>query len=106
MGSFCYEYLIKNDEIIREKNFNNHPSSLNKNQIKRIFEQMNNSICKIIDYKGTGFLCLIPYPNNFNLLPVLISCNHVLKNNVVEPGNKIKLLFEGEEKLIEIDEVW
>ena len=91
------------DDIIREKHYNKHPCSLAKNQIKRIYEQMDKSICKILDYNGTGFICRIPYPNNLNLLPVLITCNHVLKNEYVEPGAKIKILFEGKEKILEID---
>lgn len=103
MGSICGH--LEEDKNKKENTFNEHPSSLNKNQIKIIYEQMNKSVCKIIvDFKGTGFLCMIPYPNIFNLLPVLISCNHVLTNDVVVPGNKLKLLFEGEEKIIEIDE--
>ena len=92
------------NNIIREKHFNKHPRSLAKIQIKRIFEQMNKSICKIVDYKGTGFICRIPYPNNLNLLPVLITCNHVLENEYIKPGNEIKLVFEEEEKIIKIDD--
>ena len=86
-------------EFKREKYLNNHPRSLSKIQIKRIYEQMNKSICKIVDYKGTGFLCRIPYPNNLNLLPVLITCNHVLENKYIKPGKEIKLVFEEEEKI-------
>ena len=96
--------IICSDDIIREKHFNRHPSSLSKIQIKRIYEQMNKSICKIVNSKGTGFICRIPYPNNLNLLPVLITCNHVLKNEDVKIGARIKLLFEEEEKILEIDD--
>ena len=92
------------NDVIREKYFNKHPRSLAKIQIKRIFEQMNKSICKIVDYNGTGFICRIPYPNNLNLLPVLITCNHVLKNEHIKPGKEIKLVFEEEEKIIKIDD--
>ena len=92
------------DEIKREKHINKHPCSLTKVQIKRIYEQMNKSICKIDSYNGTGFICRIPYPNKLNLLPVLITCNHVLKNEDVKPGTKIKLLFEEKEIILEIDD--
>ena len=78
--------------------------SLNINEEKRIFEQMNKSICKIIGNQGSGFICMIPYPNKFNLLPVLITCNQVLEDKDVVLGKKIKLIFENEEKLIEIDD--
>ena len=65
---------------------------------------MKNSICKIDDKKkGTGFLCLIPYPNITHLLKVLITCNHVF--NDLKYGNKIKLIFEnGAEKELIFDE--
>jgi len=92
------------DDIKREKYLDKHPRSLSKMQIKRIYEQMNKSICKIVDHKGSGFICRIPYPNNLNLLPVLITCNHVLKNEDVKPGSEIKLVFEEEEKILKIDD--
>lgn len=33
--------------------------------------------CKIVDGKnlGTGFFCKIPFPDESNLLPVLMTCN-------------------------------
>jgi len=57
-----------------------YASSVNANDIKIILQQMEKNICKIINEdgsKGTGFFCLIPI-NDFELLPVLITCNHVL----------------------------
>ena len=91
------------DDILREKHCKKHSDSLNKYQSKRIIEQMDQSVCKMMDNHGTGFICMIPYPNDFNLLPVLISCNHVLQNEDVEPGKKINLKFEDKEILLEID---
>lgn len=49
-------------------------------QIKKIYQQMNNSVCKIMhgNTRGTGFFCKIPFPDQNNLLRVLVTVNHVL----------------------------
>ena len=60
------------DDILREKHCKKHSDALTKYQSKRIIEQMDQSVCKMVDNHGTGFICMIPYPNDFNLLPVLI----------------------------------
>ena len=55
---------------------------MNFDNLKIIEKQKENSICKIINGNkaiGTGFLCLIPYPDKTNQLPVLITCNHVME---------------------------
>ena len=62
--------------------------------IKKILFQMENSICKIIledGEKGTGFFCKIPF--NSDLLPVLITNNHVLNENDIENDKIIKLIL-------------
>lgn len=59
--------------------------SKNKKCIVKIY--INNST-------GTGFLCKIPFPNYNNLLPVLITCNHVINENNIIEGKEIKMTFE------------
>lgn len=39
---------------------------------------------------GTGFLCKIPFPDSYNLLPTLITSNQVLEENYIIK-NKIKI---------------
>ena len=59
-------------------------------------EQNKYSVCKIIkDDKqfGTGFLCIIPFPDKLNQLPVLITCNHVLTAEDIKIGKEINLNF-------------
>ena len=70
---------------------------------------MENCICKIVKgngQKGTGFFCKIPFPDEYNLLNVLITNNHVLNENDIK-NNKIitfKIYKEKEkEKKIIID---
>ena len=50
---------------------------------------------------GKGFFCKIPFPNEFNLLTVLITNNHVLDqsdimlgNNCIFSLNNDKLIFQ------------
>jgi hypothetical protein len=93
------------DEIIREQHIIGHSDSLSKDKIKKILEQMDNSVFKILKEKstGTGFLCLLPYPDRFNLLPVLITCYHVFGNDDIKKGNQIKLLYNEEIKIINLN---
>lgn len=100
------EQRIDEGDIILEKHIIGHPESLSKEQIKKILEQMDNSVCKIIKEKntGTGFICLIPFPNKLYPLPVLITCYHVLTKKELEPGKFIKLMFNESQKLIKINE--
>jgi len=62
-------------------------------------EQNKYSVCKIIkDEKqfGTGFLCIIPFPDKLNQLPVLITCNHVLSKEDIKIGKEINLNFSDD----------
>ena len=98
-------YGNQKDYIIREEHIIGHPESLSKEKVKIIIEQMDNSVCKIIKEKstGTGFICIIPYPDKLHPLPVLITCNHILGNKEIEFGKSILLLFDGKKKIIQID---
>jgi hypothetical protein len=62
---------------------------------------MEKSICKInVDKEnkvGTGFFCGLPFPDRFNLLPVLITCNHVLGKNSIAQGSKINFTLKNDE---------
>ena len=67
----------KNDDQIKlEQLITGHSDSLSKDKNNKILEQMDKSVFNILKEKstGTGFLCLLPFPDRFNLLPVLISC--------------------------------
>ena len=55
-------------------------------QTKKILEQMENYICKIIIdkvTKGTGFLCKIPLHGDNKLAPVLITNNNVINDDIL-----------------------
>ena len=84
-----------NEEVELEKS----PKSLNKFQMKKATFQMENCVCKIeLDNGkiGTGFFCLIPFPNKSNPLTVLITCNHVLDEQDILEGSKINFSLNDE----------
>ena len=59
---------------------------------------MKNGICKIINEdgnKGTGFFCRIPYKNG-QLLPVLVTNNHILNEKNIENNKKIELTLNDD----------
>jgi len=69
--------------------------------MKKINNQLNNSICKICidrneDNTKTGFLCKIPF-SNFSI-PVLI-----INNSAINKEKIIKFTINKEEKIIKID---
>ena len=77
---------------------------LNGNSTSDFIDKAKKAICKIelpIGF-GSGFFCKIPYTDNNNiLLPVLITCNHVL--NIDSNNSKdIKIILNGESKTISL----
>ena len=92
------DYINKINNLVKERDL--------KSTTLKIFEQMEKSVCKIVksDSTGTGFIVLLPFPDKLHPLPVLITCYHVLKNEDVEDGKQIKLIFnENEEKIIQMN---
>ena len=68
-------------------------------QTKIILSQLEKYVCKIYpknDKKGTGFMCKIPNPDQFKLLPVLITNNHILNENDIKEGEIIKITFDND----------
>ena len=68
--------------------------------IKKILFQLENCICQIYQKKGgkgTGFFCKILFKNK--LLPVLITNNHVLKEDDIKNDEIIELtIYNNKEK--------
>ena len=93
--------MVENKESI----LNDYPNIISYECMKKIIEQMERNICKINIGKnqGTGFFCKIPFPNQNKLLPVFITNNHVINNDILNKENiKIKLEIEGEDNIKEI----
>ena len=117
------EIIITNNENFKiisyskknnESNFNDvnkeiylikRPEPLSKEITSKINEQMDENVCKIIKGKsiGTGFLCIIQFPDKLKRLPVLITCNHVLGEKDLMEGKEIKTEINNKEKKLRID---
>ena len=80
---------------------------LSRYDLEVIDKQIKKSVCEIScnsEKKGSGFLCKIPIPNSYNLLPVLITNNNILDENDILPGKKINILYDNKKISIFIDE--
>jgi len=92
-------------EEIKEAALNGLPGVIPFDCTQKIIEQMRKDICKIKsgEEQGTGFFCKIPFPNMDNMLPVLITNNHVINEDVLYKENsKILLRIKDEQKEKEI----
>ena len=59
--------------------------------------QLATKVCKIkSEKKGTGFFCKIPFPDQFKLLPVFITNNHVLNEEDISTNKIIKISFDDD----------
>ena len=58
------------------------PTIISYECTKKIMEQMEKNICniRIENHSGTGFFCKIPFPDEDNMLPVLITNHHVIND--------------------------
>ena len=81
-------YKYKKEKLVEPA-----PISVPYRNLNLISEQSENNVLKITnqnDEKGTGFFCLIPFPDKFNQLLTLITNNHILDKNNIEIGKIIK----------------
>ena len=80
-----------NTNYIQQKSLLDHSEPIPRESMVYILAQMKSCVCKIrcIDGFGTGFFCVIPFPDLNNLLPVLITNNHVLNKKDIEIGKEI-----------------
>ena len=98
----CSTIIYKMEEQ-KESVLNDYPNIISYECSKKIIEQMERNICKINIEKeqGTGFFCKIPFPTQNQMLPVFITNNHVINNDILNK-DKIKLDIEIEETMKEI----
>jgi len=91
---------------IEESLIEDQPTPVDIEGTKMILSQMENCICKIVKdngEKGTGFFCIIPFPDQNNILNVLITNNHILNENDIINGKTIKIIIYNEKQNIEKD---
>ena len=94
------------EEYIEEKALDNMAKGISFDVFEELAQKMKTQICKIKikEGQGTGFFCNIP--NGWNTLRMLITNNHVLKEEDISKGKKINFSI-NKEKIhyeIEIDE--
>ena len=72
---------------------------INVDQMNVFMIQMEKSIFKIRvnEAFGTGFFCIIPSPDKFKYLPVMITTNHLLKEEDIIPGKTICIFLKNDQ---------
>jgi hypothetical protein len=96
----CNDKIIKdnNDHYIPQKKLTDHSNPILYKSMKYILRQMETCICKIILNKkvGTGFFCVVPFPDMNNMLPVLITNNHILGSEDLEIGKELEFTINDD----------
>ena len=77
---------------------------------KHLTEKGKKATCKIISMDengktiyGSGFFCKIKY--FYKIIKVLLTNNHILNYDTIKKGNKIKFVYQGSNKIIEINDI-
>ena len=86
-------------EYYPEQNTKSKPISL-KNMEKYL--KKTNATCKLITGKGTGFFCELQLQNN--TMKVLLTCNHVLTENLIKNNSTITFKHQDTIKNLKINE--
>ena len=90
-------------KLIKEKEIEDKPIAISFECNEIIMEQMKKNICKIKmkdGSQGTGFFCKIPFPTREKLLPVLITNNHIINQDLLHKENeKVSLIIKNEKKV-------
>ena len=73
---------------------------MDSEKLSYIINQENKCCCKInSNGNGTGFFCKIILNESLKILPVLMTCNHVLTENDIKIGKSIDYsLYNGKKK--------
>ena len=74
-----------------------YPNIVSYETTQKIVDQMRKNICQIQsdESQGTGFLCKIPFHDINNMLPVLITNNHIINEEFLyEKGASISIYTE------------
>ena len=90
----------------KESSITGYPNMISYESSKKIIEQMEKNICKINigQIQGTGFFCKIPFPDKKNMLPVLITNNHIINRYILNDENlKVTIDIKEELELLELD---
>ena len=90
---------------LKESRIIGYPNLISYESTVKIKEQMEKNICKINigDEQGTGFFCKIPFPDKNNMIPVLITNNHVIDEKILsEKSKKIPVIIKEKDAPINL----
>ena len=86
---------------------NLYPKPVSLEATEKILNQMKNSICRVIlenGKEGSGFFCKIPNRSKYDLLPILITNNHLIDElELKKDKNKIKISINNNNEYKEIE---
>ena len=88
------------EKYIKEKEVPNQPKAIDTKEMYTLLNLIKTHICKIYckdGSHGTGFFCYIPIGWG-NILPALLTNNHVLKINDIKPGQTIYFTIDNDDK--------
>ena len=84
-----------------EKCITDYPKPIAYDKAKVIIKQMDRCIChvKCNNNKGTAFFTKIPFPSKHNLMPVLVSNNHIIGEEFLnKPGERLTIYIKEENR--------
>ena len=87
------------ESTIIEKYIEDYPIPITLESTEIILSQMKSSVCKIYldnGNKGTGFFCKIPYPDDNNLKPFLITNNHVIDESYLNKDKSFEITINND----------
>ena len=71
--------------------------------IKNLLEKSNIvSKIKINNLTGSGFLCKIPFRDEKNIIPMLVTCNHILKKEDITQGKEFSFTLDNDKKDVKL----
>ena len=95
---------FEENNYVKEMNIKGQPKPLSIRELDIIKKQMENVfVINLFDEKGyetgtgTGFFCKIPFPDEYHLLPVLITNNHIIndmKRNLLISYNNSNIIID------------
>ena len=93
------------NSYVKEKDIDSNAISIPTSALEVILDLSKKSIGKIKSNEqdiATCFFCAIPFPDKYNRLPVLVTNNHVLKNEDIAGGKIIRFSTNNEKYKFEI----
>ena len=86
-------------EGIKELYLRSLPEPITLKATEKIIDQMNNDICRIYNNNRNGFGFFVKIPYKKNILPVLITSNHVINIDDILNNSIISIYINNDKKI-------